>query len=253
MADYWHQTLAKWDALESARREAGQAQSYLDSLTAMAKTAPAPAKPDPLTYSQGETTSLRNQCSQDIRHLHSRLGQYQGRMEALGSREELEARLAGEKARIAALEQTYTALTIAQEALQQARQELQRRFAPKIARRAEELLGKLTQNRYERLTLGENFDLQAAAAGEDTLHDALWRSDGTIDQLYLALRLSVAEALTPDAPLILDDALVRFDDTRLKAALEILRQEGESRQVLAFTCQNREAQWAAQYAPEVLL
>lgn len=124
----------------------------------------------------------------------------------------------------------------------EARQELQRRFAPRIAKRAQELLSAMTGGRYDRLTLGADFSLQAGAASEDTLHDAWWRSDGTVDQLYLALRLAVAEELTPEAPVILDDALVRFDDKRLKAALEILQQEAETKQVLLFTCQTREKQ-----------
>ena len=61
-----------------------------------------------------------------------------------------------------------------------------------------------------------------------------------MDQLYLALRLAVARELTPQAPLILDDALVRFDDARLAAALGILRREAETKQVILFTCQGRE-------------
>ena len=76
---------------------------------------------------------------------------------------------------------------------------------------------------------------------EDTLRSSLWRSDGTIDQLYLALRLAVAEELTPHAPLVLDDALVRFDDKRLAAAMEILKEEATNKQVILFTCQSREA------------
>ena len=56
----------------------------------------------------------------------------------------------------------------------------------------------------------------------------------------MALRLAVAEELTPDAPLVLDDALVRFDDVRLAAALRILREEAEQKQVIVFTCQGRE-------------
>ena len=39
---------------------------------------------------------------------------------------------------------------------------------------------------------------------------------------------------------MLDDAFVRFDDTRLKAALEILKEEAEQKQVILFTCQSRE-------------
>ena len=46
----------------------------------------------------------------------------------------------------------------------------------------------------------------------------------------------------PQAPLVLDDALVRFDDQRLKKAMEVLSEEAESRQVILFTCQSREKQ-----------
>ena len=86
----------------------------------------------------------------------------------------------------------------------------------------------MTGGRYQRLSMGEDFSLQAGTGDEETLHDALWRSDGTIDQLYLALRLAVAEELTPESPLILDDALVRFDDTRIQAALAILEDMAKS-------------------------
>ena len=54
------------------------------------------------------------------------------------------------------------------------------------------------------------------------------------------LLLAVAEELTPNAPLVLDDAFVRFDDTRLKAALEILKNTAKQKQVILFTCQHRE-------------
>ena len=61
-----------------------------------------------------------------------------------------------------------------------------------------------------------------------------------MDQLYLALRLAVARELTPNTPLVLDDALIRFDDTRHAAAMEILKKEAQSKQVILFTCQTRE-------------
>ena len=98
----------------------------------------------------------------------------------------------------------------------------------------------MTDGRYHSVTMRDDFSLQAGAAQEETLHDALWRSDGTMDQLYLALRLAVAEELTPQAPLILDDVLVRFDDERMRSAVTILRELAENRQVILFTCQGRE-------------
>ena len=104
-------------------------------------------------------------------------------------------------------------------------------------------MGLMTAGRYDRRTLREDFSLRAGAQQEDVLQSALWRSDGTVDQLYLALRLAVSEELTPDAPLVLDDALVRFDETRLSQAMDILKEAGEHKQVILFTCQGRDRKY----------
>ena len=242
LLDEWQKVLAQWDARGNARREVLRTQSHLEALSAMVKPAQKPQMPDNLTHSDAETTRLLSDCAVEQQRLQNRLGQYQGRMEALGDKELLRRQLEQKDRRIARLEDTYAALTIAQETLAQARAELQRRFAPRIAKRAQELLSAMTGGRYRSLIMGEDFSLQAGTGEEDTLRDSLWRSDGTVDQLYLALRLAVAEELTPEAPLILDDALVRFDDQRLKAAVAILQETGKNKQVICFTCQGREAE-----------
>ena len=236
----WNQALRCWDAYHDALRDQAKLDRHLQDLQTMARTAREPEMEDTLDYSEEQTHILLNDALAEQQRLQNRLGLYQGRMETLGDTEELKKQHAALCRQVTKLEDQYAALTIAQETLLEARQELQRRFAPRIAKRAQSLLGELTEGRYQRLTLGSDFSLQASAASEDTLHDAWWRSDGTVDQLYLALRLAVAGELTPDAPLILDDALVRFDDRRLKAALRILQQEAGQKQVLLFTCQNRE-------------
>ena len=143
------------------------------------------------------------------------------------------------------LEQIYSAVVLAQDYLKKATLELQQRFAPRISQRAQAIMGQLTDGRYDRLYLKSNLTLDTGAQGEVPLYAPQWRSDGTIDQLYFALRLAVAEELTADAPLILDDAFVRFDDTRLQKALTLLKEESKARQVLIFTCQSRENQLLA--------
>ena len=236
----WQTVIACWDALSDARRTLQQTQHHLNTLRSMAKTACEPDEVDTLTCTEPETNRLLSDAAYEQRQLHQKLGQCMGQMETLGSRDTLQRELEEVQRRIRLLEQTCTALEYAQNALNTARQELQRRFAPRITKRAQELFGLLTGGRYDRLTLGEDLSVQAGAQGEDILRSHQWRSDGTVDQLYLALRLAVANELTPDAPLILDDALVRFDDDRLAVALEVLRKEAEEKQVLLFTCQSRE-------------
>ena len=234
------QILAAWDELKNARREAQTADTILQALQASAQPASKPAKPDDLTYSAEETERFLADAHFTQRQLHLQLGQYLGQAETLGQESLLKARLDTLNRRIARLEDTYYALEMAQDSLREATTSLQRRFAPRIAKRAQELFGKLTGGRYQRLTLSDDFSVKASAEGEDTMYSSQYRSDGTVDQLYLALRLSVAEELTPEAPLVLDDALVRFDDKRLAQALEILRKTAENKQIILFTCQGRE-------------
>ena len=236
----WQQILDDYDALEDARKEYQRCVSLHAIAQAMAKDAPAPAGEDTLTFTEQETSRRLSDAHYEQRQLHIRLGQCLGQMERLGQEAPLQAQLDAVEIRIQKLEDTYSALSIAQQTLTAATAELQRRFAPRISRRAQDIFSQLTGGRYDRLSLSEDLSLNAGARGEDTLRSVLWRSDGTADQLYLALRLAVAGELTPDAPLVLDDALVRFDDKRLTCAMDTLRREAESKQVLLFTCQSRE-------------
>lgn len=226
--------------LEEARKRWDAARETAETLRKAQKEVPPPQMPDSLTYSEAQTRQLLENLEIKKHQAQLSLGNLQGRMAALGQPEELERQKAQVDGRIALLKVWQAALELSLTTLEAAKNELQRRFAPQISRRAQELFSRLTGGRYNRLTLGTDFGLQVAALEDVTLHSAQYPSDGTVDQLYLSLRLAVAEALTPEAPLILDDALVRFDDDRLKIALEVLGQEAQEKQVLLFTCQSRE-------------
>ena len=236
----WEQISEQWRALGDVRRDLQRAESQLATLRSMAKEPPAPSEPDELTQTLSETDALISSAAYEQKQNDQRIGQYQGQADALGQESGLKAQLKQVRGRIERLEETYAALEVAQKALSAATNELQRRFAPRIAKRAQELFGKLTGGRYEKFMLAEDLSIHVSAQEENTLRPSQWRSEGTVDQLYLALRLAVAEELTLNAPLVLDDAMVRFDDTRLATALNILSEMAENKQVILFTCQSRE-------------
>ena len=227
-----------WDHFHQAEKDADQAKKYLDSLMAMAKKSRNTDGEDDLYLSREETLQQMEENRKAYENCLSEIGKYQGRMETLGTENQLLAEIQTSESRIRKLEEYYEALCIAQANLEEAAAELQRRFAPRITRRAQELMWRMTGGRYERLTMEEDFSINTAAEAENILRSVLWRSEGTMDQLYLSLRLAVSEALTPEAPILLDDALLRFDERRLQKALEILNEE--QKQVILFTCQNRE-------------
>ena len=238
--DTWNHQLAQRDILSRKWEALSQAESYEKALRAVIKPVPAPERSDTLTLSLPETEQALTRTERDLSAAQTKLQQLSGQLFSYGDRDVIDRSLKAVTGRIDQLNDYYTALTVALETAVSASQNLQRRFAPAISQRAQALFSRLTDGRYDRLVLNQDFSMQIAAKTETTLQETRFRSDGTVDQLYLALRLAVAEVVSPDAPLVLDDALVRFDDQRLAAALPLLQEESANKQVILFTCQSRE-------------
>lgn len=236
----WEDICEQWRKFREMHRDHQSLQAQVTALKAMCHQAQPPRLPDVFCYDWNETQAQLQNATYELKQNQLRLGQFQGQAETMGDEQTLRRQLKQVRNRIQELEDTYLALELAQKALSTAAGELQRRFAPRIAKRAQELLVKITDGRYEKIMLGEDMSVEARTGLETTMRSTLWRSEGTVDQLYLALRLAVAEELTPVAPLVLDDAMVRFDDRRLKKAMCVLAEMAEKKQVLLFTCQSRE-------------
>ncbi len=232
--------LEKHSALGDKKRNFAQKAELAQTLEGSQKTAPAPAFPDELTFTGSETDRLLSDNNAQQNSVRHQLGQFLGQMETLGQEEALNRELSQIRQRIALLEKHYKALETAMDFLEKARAELQKRFAPRISQKAQEYMSRLTGGRYNRLFLDGDFVLNAGTTEDITPRPSRWRSDGTVDQLYLALRLAVSQELMPGAPMILDDALVRFDEERMKAALDLLKEESAERQIILFSCQKRE-------------
>ena len=238
--------LEQLEACRSLQQEQQNRDRIWELLAALPQEvfAEPPKEPDSLTLSQEETRQQLEKNRIHFQKISERLGACQGKLETIG--EGLEQKLTALNERIRRLEMYDRALEIALETSQEASRQLQRRFAPRISQRTQELFSRLTGGKYEKIIFGEDFALQSAGVGENTMRSVLWRSDGTADQIYLAARLAVTEELTPQAPFILDDALVRFDDKRLSSALDILKEVSKEKQVVLFTCQRREKSFLLQ-------
>ncbi len=96
----------------------------------------------------------------------------------------------------------------------------------------------MTGGKYSRFDLEEGFLARCAEGEAYPLLSASQLSTGTADQLYLALRLALCELVLGEQkpPLILDDSLIMFDDERCEAALRLLKEIAQSRQVILFSC-----------------
>lgn len=66
---------------------------------------------------------------------------------------------------------------------------------------------------------------------------------GTIDQLYLSLRISSINELTPEnMPIILDETFAFFDEKRLENVLRFLNENYGDKQIIILTCTMRECE-----------
>lgn len=193
-----------------------------------------------LSLTLEQTQQALEQVTTEAASIRSRLDVCQGQSHALPSLARLEEELAALRQKETALLQWYDAIDLALRLLEQSRRELQGRFAPQLSRIAGEILSALTQGSYDRLLLQQDLTLLSPGR-EDTARESHWRSQGTQEQMYLALRLALSKLLIPDAPVILDDALAKFDDQRMAAALTYLSRQDQ--QTILFSCQGREAQW----------
>jgi uncharacterized protein YhaN len=121
------------------------------------------------------------------------------------------------------------------------------------------LFARLTLGRYARLDVRyDDRDEPALVAvdAENRVVQIESLSDGTRDQLYLALRLSSLQRFAERAeplPLVLDDVLVQFDDARAAAALAVLSETAALTQVVFFTHHARLVDLARKAVPEQCL
>ncbi len=137
------------------------------------------------------------------------------------------------------MNQEYEALDLEEKLLREADGEIQSRFAPQLGKLAAEYMSVLTGGRYDEVLIARDFSAMTRRSGDSVARDSGYLSTGTLDLLYLAVRLAVCELALPEGencPLILDDALVNLDEERTGQALKLLAEIARSRQVILFTC-----------------
>jgi uncharacterized protein YhaN len=138
--------------------------------------------------------------------------------------------------------ENYARLRLASAILRNAVERHRQRHEGPLVKRAGEIFGELTRQGFARLVVDENDQNQPVLFGVRTGASAAVgveaMSDGTCDQLYLALRLASLELFLEKhspIPFIVDDILQRFDDDRAVAALKTLAVLSQRIQVIFFT------------------
>ena len=105
--------------------------------------------------------------------------------------------------------------------------------------KASAIIREITGGKYTKLVTDEK--LHVSLVTDEKLVEIEQVSRGTVEQIYLALRMAVGELLCEEEmPVILDDVFAYYDEERMLQTLKWLK--AHKKQVLLFTCQKREEQ-----------
>ena len=167
------------------------------------------------------------------------IAQLRGRLEHIGDSVVIESSISYLEDRYDTVSREYDAIELAQKVLAEADQEIQNRFSPRLGELAAEYMSVLTGGKYDSVMISKDFSAMAKESGNSVARGSEYLSAGTLDLLYLAVRLAVCELALPEGencPLIIDDALVNLDEERAAKAMELLGEISRTRQVILFTC-----------------
>ena len=207
-----------------------------------------PPEAEAETRTLAEVTEKLNAVRHKLAQTEQALAVDRGKVEKLGDPAALAAESQHLGERVKALKARQDALQLAMDTLDEANAEISARFSPQLNEESSRIFARLTDDRHGRMVIDRSLCLTATEEASVVSRELRAFSTGTVDQMYLALRLAIAHlALPADTPLVLDDALVYFDDTRLASALAVLREEAQTRQILLFTCQAREQKIATDW------
>ena len=149
---------------------------------------------------------------------------------------ELEEALYIEKENLKNLEEKTEIFNMTRELIENSYQEMKNNITPKFNNNLSKNIEKLSNGKYKKIVLNNGISVELEN-GRYIPVDRL--SAGTIEQIYLALRLSIIDEISPETlPILLDETFAYYDDERLEAALKFLC--NIDNQILLFTCTERE-------------
>ena len=131
-------------------------------------------------------------------------------------------------------------ITIAKIAIERAYEKMKNEITPKFTKNLSNIVDKISNGKYNKIKFVDGEGLIVELENGEYVN-ANKLSIGTIDELYLSLRLSAIEEITREKmPIILDEAFAYFDNQRLENILEFINNNLTENQVIIFTCSNRE-------------
>jgi DNA repair protein SbcC/Rad50 len=207
-------TLLAGNDLSSLEGGAERANARADELEQLARDAPAvDLGADP----ERTIASLRTEAADAEQQVHEARTELQVRSERLISMPEAEEELAAAQAELDRVESLNRVLELTENRLASAQERVHRDIAPRLQAKLRDRLVRVTAGRYTDVIVDPQTLGVQVRDPSGRWRNASLLSHGTAEQVYLLLRIAMAEILTAAgtrSPLLLDDVTVQADTER---------------------------------------
>ena len=138
------------------------------------------------------------------------------------------------------LQKTNDSIELVKQLLMKAYENMKNSVSPIFTQKLSNSISEITKGKYCKLNFNDEQGLIVELENGNYIPaDRL--SVGTIDQLYLSLRLAMLDEISKEkVPIILDETFAYYDNERLKNLLLYLTKEFNDRQIIILTCTYRE-------------
>lgn len=152
----------------------------------------------------------------------------------------IEEELVNNNERMSTLNKLNLSFELAKEILAESYEEMRNTVTPRFTQELSKNISEITEKKYSKIMFNDEQGLIVELESGNYV-PASKLSIGTIDQLYLSLRLSMIDELSEEnLPIILDEAFAYYDTERLTNILKYLDEKYKTHQIILFTCTNRE-------------
>lgn len=186
-----------------------------------------------------EITEQCHEISNRISNLEGRVSLMESGIRSLNV---ISEELSQVKAQRAEYEKMYRAYELAENVIVNISKEIHGDFAGIFNAFISQIASKITDGKYTDIKTDDKMNVSVKDNDTSKIVSVDTLSGATIDQLYFALRLAIAELILTDKtiPVILDDCFIQYDEHRLKNTLKYIEDVSKTRQVIIFTCRKDE-------------
>lgn len=243
LAENLKETKLIMDKLDALNNEKTYTERQLDNRRANLSVAKESLKNlEESELSSDDYSEEIKELDEEYAALKEKIGKEQGVLEQKQEQDiELEKHIENLKAKLQSIKNAeieIRALENAKREIEEIAYEVRNSFGRRLNEKASYYMSKITNGKYNNIVIDDN--LNVSVNGRNALISSFKLSKGTVEQIYMALRLAAADIIFENdtKPILLDDTFAMYDNKRMGNTMKFMAENLD--QVIVFSCHTRE-------------